>query len=495
MKSQVSLNNELKYDAVLIGAGIMSGTLALLLSEVLQEIKILIVEKLAYPGMESTGAFNNAGTGHAANCELNYTPLDKKGNIQIDKAIAINQSFEKSLELWASLYEAGKIDIKKFLRFLPHISFVSGEINKNYLFKRFELMSEFKGFQDMEFSNEFEKISSWAPLITEKRNSVQTIAATRVKRGTDINFEALNKEYLSYLLKNKNVNIEYKTELKNLYRSGKNEWELHLNQNGKQISINTKYVFLGAGGETINLLQKSRITEGRIYGGFPVSGKWLICDKSELTSKHNAKVYGKAEIGSPPMSVPHLDTRWINGKKYLLYGPFAGFTTKFLREGSYLDLFRSFKKENISSIFDVGYKNLDLIKYLFLQTTQNHLQRIENLNNMLPSANPNDWYLKNAGQRVQIIKKTKQGGTLNFGTEIVNSSDGSLSALLGASPGASTAVDIMIDVLKKSCFFLNKNQLLERNLNSLFSRDEYYIDVNYLENIKRRNNEILGFHE
>ena len=196
------------------------------------------------------------------------------------------------------------------------------------------------------------------------------------------------------------------------------------------------------------------------------------------------------------MSVPHLDTRWIDGKRFLLYGPFAGFTTKFLKHGSYFDLFNSIKKNNISSMLDVGFKNKELINYLISQSLKSHRSRIDNLKNMMPSANSSDWYLKNAGQRVQIIKKTSSGGSLKFGTEIVNSSDGTLSALLGASPGASTAVAIMIDVLKKSALFLDNQNTLQKKIYDLIYPKEliYQNDNIFIKNIKKRNNSILGFH-
>ncbi len=496
MTSKNILNKNDSYDAILVGAGIMSGTLALLITEILPAIKILIIEKLNKPGSESTGAFNNAGTGHAANCELNYTPLNEKGDLQIDKALSINRSFENSMSLWASLYATGKIDIRKFLKFIPHISFVTGTENISFLKKRFNAMSEYPEFADMEFSSSFNQIKSWAPLITKSRNPLDKVAATRIKRGTDINFEALTREYLTYISKNKNVEISYKTELLDLKKTKKNNWELNVRSESRKVSLRTSYVFLGAGGKTINFLQKSKIPEAKIYGGFPVSGKWLICEEKSLTEKHNAKVYGKADIGSPPMSVPHLDTRWIEGKKFLLYGPFAGFTTKFLKKGSYFDLFSSIKKNNLFSMLDVGIKNNELINYLFSQSLKSHNSRVENLRNMMPSAEPSNWYLENAGQRVQIIKRTKDGGSLQFGTEIVNSEDGSLSALLGASPGASTAVSIMIEVLKKSCLFNADKFDLEKKLSNLLYESELKneSDNNFLEIIKKRNNSILGFH-
>ncbi len=496
MTPKNTLNKNNSYDAILVGAGIMSGTLALLITEILPAIKILIIEKLNKPGSESTGAFNNAGTGHAANCELNYTPLDENGDLQIDKALSINRSFENSMSLWASLYATGKIDIKKFLKFIPHISFVTGTENISFLKKRFKAMSEYPEFADMEFSSSFNQIKSWAPLIINSRNASDKVAATRIKRGTDINFEALTREYLNYISKNKNVEISYNTELIDLKKTDKKQWKLKVRSQDRIVFLNTSYVFLGAGGKTINFLQKSKIPEAKIYGGFPVSGKWLICEEKSLTEKHNAKVYGKADIGSPPMSVPHLDTRWIEGKKFLLYGPFAGFTTKFLKKGSYFDLFSSIKKNNLFSMLDVGIKNNELINYLFSQSLKSHNSRVENLRNMMPSAEPSNWYLENAGQRVQIIKKTKDGGSLQFGTEIVNSVDGSLSALLGASPGASTAVSIMIEVLKKSCLFNEDKFDLEKKLSNLLYESELKNESenNFLENIKKRNNSILGFH-
>ncbi len=357
-------------------------------------------------------------------------------------------------------------------------------------------MTENPEFIDMEFSTSFDEISSWAPLITKDRNPSTQIAATRIGRGTDINFEALTKEYLSLVSLSKNVEIRYKTELVDLKKIDKKQWELEISSEGRKTSIRTGYVFLGAGGKTINFLQKSKIPEAKNYGGFPVSGKWLICEKKDLTEKHNSKVYGKADIGSPPMSVPHLDTRWIDNKKLLLYGPFAGFTTKFLKQSSYFDLFSSIKKNNIFSMLDVGFKNNDLINYLISQSLKNHNSRVENLKNMMPSANPSDWYLKNAGQRVQIIKKTEGGGSLKFGTDIVNSSDGSLSALLGASPGASTAVSIMVEVLEKSVLFLNNKHNLQEKINDLIY-PELLVSENYstfIKEIKKRNNSIFGFH-
>jgi malate dehydrogenase (quinone) len=221
---------------------------------------------------------------------------------------------------------------------------------------------------------------------------------------------------------------------------------------GDRRKLQAKFVFIGAGGGSLPLLIKSEIPEGKGFGGFPVSGQWLRCKNREVIEKHNAKVYGKASVGAPPMSVPHLDTRMIEGKKELLFGPYAGFSTKFLKYGSYLDLPLSIKFNNIRPMLSAGIKNIPLTKYLIDQVRQSPEDRLEALKEYLPAAKIEDWELEIAGQRVQVIKKDeKEGGVLEFGTEVVSAADGSIAALLGASPGASTAVSIMLDLLKR-CF-------------------------------------------
>jgi malate dehydrogenase (quinone) len=221
---------------------------------------------------------------------------------------------------------------------------------------------------------------------------------------------------------------------------------------GRKQRLSAKFVFLGAGGGALPLLQKSGIPEGRGFGGFPVSGLWLRCDVPALASRHDAKVYGKASVGTPPMSVPHLDARVIDGKRALLFGPYAGFSTKFLKHGSLADLFLAVKPDNIGPLLAVGRDNIDLTKYLVRQVMLTPRQRFESLEEYFPNAQQGEWSLAVAGQRVQVIMPDeKKGGVLQFGTEVVTSADGSLAAVLGASPGASTAVSIMLDVLGR-CF-------------------------------------------
>lgn len=427
----------------------MSATLATILKELDPSIRILIVERLDGPGLESSAARNNAGTGHAANCELNYTPEGIDGRIDPKKALAINSSFERSLEFWSSLVEKGRLSSNKFLNVLPHISFVSGQNDVDFLFKRQQILSRFSAFKSMKFSMDREELNQWAPLVMEGRNPEEVVAGTIVERGVDVDFGSLTKSFIESLKSQDDFEVAYCSTVVDLFKIDKERWTVKLKSPSGPREIITPFIFLGAGGGALTLLQKSSIKEGSIYAGFPVSGQWLICSEKKLTNKHHAKVYGKPKVGAPPMSVPHLDTRWINGERSLLFGPFAGFSGKFLKYGSRLDLLRSLRVNNISSIFQVGLKNLDLVSYLANQLMQAESDRFKDLKRFFPNAQEHDWELSIAGQRVQIIKATETGGELKMGTEVVTSSDGSLAALLGASPGASTAVTIMLEVLHR----------------------------------------------
>ncbi len=489
-----AIGSEARFDAVLVGAGIMSSTLALLLHELDPEMRILIIERLGEPALESSSAINNSGTGHAANCEFNYTPSNLDGSLNISKALAINSAFERSLELWASLTELGKLSPISFLHSLPHISFVWSESNIAFLRQRYKSLSTNKAFKDMEWSEDVKEIQEWIPLIMNSRDSGQKVAATRVMRGTDIDFGALTIAYLKELQLSGAVEIRLSTEVVGIHRSYDQTWRLSLSGNRSEYSVETPFVFLGAGGGALSLLQKSGIPEGKSYGGFPVSGQWLVCNDPSLTRMHNAKVYGKSAIGAPPMSVPHLDTRWIKGKRSLLFGPFAGFNTKFLKNGSRFDFFKTIKFSNALSLIQAGAKNLDLINYLFGQLQLDHSARINALKEFFPQANSEDWTLSIAGQRVQIIKMTQNGGVLKLGTEVVSSSDGSLAALLGASPGASTAVSIMLEVLQSCWSKKMSTDLWQERLKKLlpsfgkgFASDEIL-----LNKLRHRSDSLLG---
>ena len=444
-----------KVDVLLVGGGVMSATLATLLNELDPSMRMVMVERLPSIATESTDAWNNAGTGHAGYCELNYTPTDDAGNISINRALAINASFEVSLQLWASLVGKNALPAPaKFINKTPHLSFVWGEENVEFLRKRHNLLQEHPLFKDMEFSDDIAQLTEWMPLMMQQRNDNEKVAATRVSYGSDVDFGSLTRELVKHLQQTPSFQLNVSTEVTGLKQLDNGRWLVNIKDlaTKKHRKIEAGFVFLGAGGGALKLLQKSGIPESQGYGGFPVSGQWLVCNNPEIIKQHNSKVYGKAAIGAPPMSVPHLDTRIINGKPALLFGPYAGFTTKFLKKGSYLDLFKSVKPNNLKSLLGAGRHNMDLTRYLIGEALQKHSSRVTTLREFYPLATDADWHLESAGKRVQIIKQCdEKGGKLEFGTEIVAAKDGSIAGLLGASPGASVSVQAMINVIER-CF-------------------------------------------
>jgi malate dehydrogenase (quinone) len=479
--------NKQAADIVLIGAGAMSTCLGTLLNQLDPSLKITMIERLDQVAMESTDVLNNAGTGHAGYCELNYTPESEDGTIDISKALEINAAFEVSLQFWSTLVDKGVLpEPTKFINPVPQQSFVWGEDNVEFLRKRYKLLSKQHQFADMEFSDDPEVIREWLPLVMENRTENEKVAATRIAYGSDVNFGQIAKSMTNYLIKQEGFELYLNTNVDDLTQQEDGTWDVLMRdrESDTKTTINAKFVFLGVGGGALPLLQKSGIPEGDGYAGFPVSGQWLICDKPEIVQKHRAKVYGKAAVDAPPMSVPHLDTRVLSSdatssdnldsldnldssensdniqNKALLFGPFAGFTTKFLKYGSNFDLIKSTNFDNIKPMAMVGLRNIDLTRYLISESMQSHSDRVKSLRNYYPDAKEEDWTLASAGQRVQIIKKCEdQGGTLEFGTEVVTSADGSLAALLGASPGASITVKTMIEILE-SCF---KDQYINGN--------------------------------
>ena len=442
-------------DAVLIGGGIMSATLAILLHRLQPEWQIQIVEALDKVAEESSNPWNNAGTGHAALCELNYTKEQADGSYDISKAIEINEAFEVSKQFWASLSQQSILpQPEEFIRNVPHMSFVRGKGNVESLKRRYDTMRGHHFFSEMVYSDDKETIESWAPLLLDGRRPHTSIALTKVDSGTDVDFGSLTRTLTRHLESLPNVHIATSHQVRDLKKLSDGTWKIKVRNTRKNVTrkIFAPFVFVGAGGASLPLLQKSDIPEGKGFGGFPVSGQFLVCSTPDIVERHSAKVYGKADVGAPPMSVPHLDTRVIDGERSLLFGPFAGFSPKFLKSGSLLDLPSSVRLSNILPMLAVGKDNVDLTRYLIEQCLQTEQDRLDALRDFFPAAEAKDWTLKVAGQRVQIIKNDEEaGGKLQFGTEVVAASDGSLAALLGASPGASTAVSIMLEVLER-CF-------------------------------------------
>jgi malate dehydrogenase (quinone) len=459
------------YDVVLIGGGIMSATLGTLLKELDPTLKISLYERLPEVALESSNPWNNAGTGHAALCELNYMPDSKDGSRpNPSKAIEINEQFQLSRQLWAH-WVGKKIlgDPTTFIHSTPHMTFVRGEKNVDYLERRYQALKDQPLFSGIEFSKDSKQIGKWAPLLTNGREENETIAATKIDSGTDVDFGSITTQLMNHL-KTSGVELNTNTEVRGLKKTSKG-WLVRLQNE----TVHAKFVFVGAGGYALKLLQKSGIKEAKGYGTFPVSGAFLKTTNPEVVKQHQAKVYSQAAVGAPPMSVPHLDTRVVDGQTSLLFGPYAGLNFKFLKFGSIFDLPLSIRLGNIVPYLSVALNNFGLIKYLISEVTKSRSKKFESLKEFVPNANPEDWELITAGQRAQVIKKdARKGGVLQFGTEVVSSADGSIAGLLGASPGASTGAHIMIEVLKKG--FPKEFKTWEKSLKKMIP--SYGTDLN-----------------
>lgn len=439
-------------DVVLIGSGIMSANLGALLKRLQPELKIQLFEVTSELAQEASNGWHNAGTGHAGICELSYTSEQAAdGSVDISKAIDVFQEFELSKQFWAHAVSSGMIDNpSEFITPLPHISFVHGQKQVDFLRARFEGMSAHHFFREMEFTTDPEVIRRWAPLLIEGRAEMP-VAATKMDSGTDVNFGAIATKLIHWLGEQDGCGVATSHRVTDLKKNNEGSWRVHVKdlKSGRSITTHAKFVFIGAGGGSLPLLQKTGIPEGRGFGGFPIGGQWLVCDDSEIVSRHEAKVYGQALDEAPTMAVPHLDTRVIDGKKSLLFGPFAAWTTKFLHEGgSWFDLPGSVKFGNIGPLLMVGATNLPLVKYLIQQGTQSMATRLRLLATYYPNVQAKDWRLIDAGIRVQAIKKQNgQAGIVHYGTEVVTDAEKTVAALLGASPGASTSVSIMMEVI------------------------------------------------
>ncbi|WBU51282.1 malate dehydrogenase (quinone) [Kosakonia pseudosacchari] len=441
-----------KTDFLLIGGGIMSASLGTWLQELQPEWKQVMVEKLDGVALESSNGWNNAGTGHSANMELNYTPQRADGSIDVSKALEINEQFMISRQFWSAQVKRGILNNPHaFINSTPHMSFVWGD-NVDYLAKRYAALQQTTLFQGMKFSTDHQQIKQWAPLVMEGRDPNQKVAATWTPVGTDVNYGEITRQLVGSLKKSSNFSLQTSSEVTDFKRNADNSWHVTIKDvnSGNEHAIDAKYVFIGAGGGALKLLQKTGIPEADNYAGFPVGGSFLMTENPAITSQHLQKVYGQASVGAPPMSVPHIDARYIDGKRVVLFGPFATFSTKFLKNGSFFDLLSTTTTSNFMPMTHVGLDNFDLVKYLIGQVMLSDEDRFEALKEYYPQARKEDWKLIQAGQRVQIIKKDEdKGGVLKLGTEVVVDQQKTISALLGASPGASTAAPITLNVLKK----------------------------------------------
>ncbi|MER1978879.1 malate dehydrogenase (quinone) [Pseudocitrobacter faecalis] len=442
-----------KTDFLLIGGGIMSASLGTWLQELQPDWKQVMVEKLDGVALESSNGWNNAGTGHSANMELNYTPERPDGSIDVSKALDINEQFMISRQFWTAQVKRGILrEPHSFINSTPHMSFVWGDTNVNYLQKRYDALQKTTLFQGMKFSTDHQQIQQWAPLVMQGRDPQQKVAATWTPVGTDVNYGEITRQLIGSLKKSPNFSLQTSSEVTEFKRNGDNSWHVTIKDvnNGKEHAIDAKYVFIGAGGGALKLLQKTGIPEADNYAGFPVGGSFLMTENPAITKEHLQKVYGQASVGAPPMSVPHIDARFIDGKRVVLFGPFATFSTKFLKNGSFFDLLSTTTTSNVMPMTHVGLDNFDLVKYLISQVMLSDDDRFAALKEYYPQARKEDWKLIQAGQRVQIIKKDEdKGGVLKLGTEVVVDQQRTISALLGASPGASTAAPITLNVIKK----------------------------------------------
>ncbi|MDR2326265.1 MAG: malate dehydrogenase (quinone) [Acidovorax sp.] len=454
-RSVPKAENEQPVDVVMVGAGVMSATLATYLQELQPDWKIEVFERLDGVALESSNGWNNAGTGHSGFAELNYTPQLSDGSVDVKRAVNIAEQFEVSRQFWA--HQIGRNHLgapESFINPTGHMSFLWGADNIDFLHKRQQALVKNPLFYGMEYSEDQEQIKKWAPLMIEGRDPQQKIAATYMPLGTDVNHGAWAQQLVTSLQKTPNFSLHLQSEVTALNQNADKTWNVtvaDLANNRQEKTIKAKFVFVGAGGAALTLLQKSGIPESKNYAGFPVGGQFLAIENPALTARHSVKAYGIAATDSPPMSVPHLDARNIDGKPVVLFGPFALATTKFLKTGSWWDLFSSVNHDNLVSMLRVGVHNLDLVKYLLQQAELSDDDRQAVLAQYFPNAKREDWRLITAGQRVQVIKRDpKEGAVLQFGTEIVAAEDGSIAALLGASPGASTAPQIMLNLMKKS---------------------------------------------
>lgn len=440
-------------DVILVGSGIMSATLGTLLKLLKPELRVQVYEVTSKPAQESSHGWNNAGTGHAGLCELSYTPFRRAdGTVDISKAIEVFEEFELSRQFWSFAVDQGILPRPRdFIRAVPHISFVTSAASADYLHARYRDLSNHHFFRGMEFTADPATIARWAPLLMAGRRD-EVVAATRVAAGTDVDFGELARGLLAWLAVQDGCGVATGHRVRSIRKRG-GEWSLRIqNETSKAVlEARAPFVFVGAGGGSLPLLQQAGIAEGRGIGGFPIGGRWLVCDKPEIVEQHHAKVYGQALGTAPTMAVPHLDSRVLDGKRVLLFGPFAAWTSKFLHGGgSHLDLPKSMRLHNVLTLTNVALKNLDLIRYLVQQGQQSKEDRLRSLRDFYPEARSEDWHVIDAGIRVQAIRSYEgKTGIVHYGTEVITDQARTIAALLGASPGASVSTSVAVQLLEQ----------------------------------------------
>ncbi|MEY8017157.1 malate dehydrogenase (quinone) [Mycobacterium servetii] len=442
-----------RTDVALVGAGIMSATLGALLRRLEPDWSITLIERLDAVAGESSNPWNNAGTGHSALCELNYTPQRPDGSIDIGKAVHVNEQFQVTRQFWAYAVTKGIVPDRGFLNPIPHASFVRGAQRVDYLRRRRRALAGNPLFAGTELIEDPDEFARRLPLMAAGRDFSEPFALNWAPHGTDVDFGELSRQLVGFCVRHGTTAL-FGHEVRGLARQGDGSWTLLVGnrRTGQRRRLNAKFVFVGAGGDALPLLQRSGIREVRGFAGFPIGGRFLRAARPALTAAHRAKVYGVPAPGAPPLGALHLDLRLVNGRAWLVFGPYAGWSPKFLKHGHFSDLPRSVKPDNLLSMLGVGVTELALLNYLIGQLRLTAPGRVRMLREFVPGAKDSDWELTVAGQRVQVIRRDRRrGGALDFGTTLLSDADGTIAGLLGGSPGASTAVPIALDVLRR-CF-------------------------------------------
>lgn len=434
---------DMDFDVVLIGGGIMSATLGVMLTVLDPQCRIAMLERRSDVATESSGAWNNAGTGHAGYCELNYMPDPSDAST----AVGVNRSFDQSRQWWSQLQERVLLD-GDFLTTVPHVTAVFGRDDVEYLRRRARTLRETEQFARIEFTDDPATVAQWAPLVMAGRDPAQPVAATRHPDGSDIDFGKLTRT-LTKSVTSSGGQLLLDHDVHDLVRHHQG-WLVRGTQRRKRFQFTARRVFVGAGGNALRLLQKAELPEVRGYGVLPVGAAFLRCSDPTVVRRHDAKVYGKANDGAPPMSLPHLDKRVVDGRQYLVFGPFAMFSTKLLKHGSLTDVFATVNRHNVRILTAALAHDRNLLRYLAVQLLKTRQGRFAQLQEFYPQADPGQWELVTAGQRAQlVVPDHERTGAIQMGTQLIVSADGTMAGLLGASPGASTAVSIMTELLQR----------------------------------------------